>query len=64
MSVIDKVRTLGLPDDEYIVIGSGLLDAWKLRTSSDIDLVVSPERFNKLARDEKYEYGEKTATDF
>lgn len=35
-----------------------------LRSSTDVDLVVSPERFDDLARDEKYERGEKNGDRF
>ncbi|MBH1980246.1 hypothetical protein I8H89_01875 [Candidatus Saccharibacteria bacterium] len=59
MSVIDKVRALDLPDDQYVVIGSGLLDAWDLRETSDVDLVVSDELFDKLAQDRRFSPGEK-----
>lgn len=64
MSVIDKVRDLNLPDDQYVVIGSGLLDAWGLRQSNDIDLVVSAAQFDMLARDEKYTQGWKGSDRF
>lgn len=59
MSVIDKVQALQLPDDQYVVIGSGLLDAWGLRESHDVDLVVSGELFESLARSGRYTLGSK-----
>ena len=59
MSVIDKMRALDLPSDQYVVIGSGLLDAWGLRKSSDVDLVVSDELFDQLALDPRFRVGEK-----
>lgn len=45
---IDKVRGLGLPLDECIVIGSGILDQLGLRQAADIDLVVSEELHSQL----------------
>ncbi len=48
MTIIERVKALGLPLDEIVVIGSGLLDALHLRESNDIDLVVSEALFIKL----------------
>lgn len=57
MSVIDQVRALNLPDNQYVVIGSGLLDAWGLRASHDVDIVVSDELFADLTRMGRYTLG-------
>ena len=57
MSAVDKVRVLDLPPDQYVVIGSGLLDAWGLRESHDVDLVVSEKLFATLARTEAFTQG-------
>lgn len=54
MSIIDRVNALGLPDGEYVVIGSGLLDAYGLRAARDVDLVVSDALFQALASDARY----------
>lgn len=55
MSVIARAKQLGIPSDQYVVIGSGLLDAWGLRAAADVDLVVSDEVFDRLSRDETFE---------
>lgn len=47
-SIIDRIRALALPDDQYIVAGSGVMDALGLRESRDIDLIVSPGLFEEL----------------
>lgn len=47
----ERVKDLGLPLDQLIVIGSGLLDQLGIRAASDIDLVVSNELFNALKND-------------
>lgn len=47
--VIDEVVKLNLPEGEYVVIGSGLLDALELRPAGDIDLAVSPRLFEVFA---------------
>lgn len=44
----DRVKALGLPLDQCIVIGSGVMDALGIRKSADIDLVVSNELFAEL----------------
>lgn len=59
MGIIERFRTLKLPTDECIVIGSGLLDAWGLRSSDDIDLVVTPHLFEKLQTSGHYTHGTK-----
>jgi len=58
-SIIEKVKALGLPVGEYVVIGSGLLDAWGLRQSHDIDFVVSARLFDELRASGEYEVEEK-----
>ena len=53
-SIIEKVKALSFPVGEYVVIGSGLLDAWGLRQSHDIDFVVSASLFEELRASGKY----------
>ena len=43
MSIIEKVKKLGLPLGQYVVISSGTLDALGIRPANDIDLTVLPE---------------------
>lgn len=64
MNIVEKVVRLGLLDDQYVVIGSGLLDAWGLRVAGGVDLVVSDEQFDILARDEKFTRGTKGSDRF
>lgn len=54
MSVIDKVQALGIPEDQYVVIGSGLLDARGLREVSDVGLVVTDGLFDRLSQDKRF----------
>lgn len=46
--VIEKVKTLSLPEDSYVVFGSGPMAAIGLRDVNDIDLYVSPDVHQKL----------------
>lgn len=47
-SIVARVKALELPSNEFVVIGSGLLDALDLREASDIDLVASKSLFDTL----------------
>ena len=58
-SLTEKVKQLALPDGEYVVIGSGLLDALGLRESHDLDLVVSDNLYQKLRASGVYSIEEK-----
>jgi hypothetical protein len=61
--IIDAVKTLGLPEGEYAVFGSALLEVYGIRDSSDIDFIVTKELYNQLAstpdwKPFKYENGD------
>lgn len=49
MKFSERVKATGLPLDEVVVIGSGLLEQLGMRDAQDIDLVVSEELFDQLA---------------
>lgn len=46
--LLEAVRSLGLPDGEYAVFGSGPLVVRDLREGADIDLVVTPALYARL----------------
>lgn len=46
--VREQVSVLSLPSEEFVVIGSGILDALGLRKANDLDIVASPSLFEKL----------------
>lgn len=48
-TIVQRVKQLALPDGEYLVIGSGLLDALNLRDAHDLDLAVSESLFEVFA---------------
>jgi hypothetical protein len=58
-TLLKKVKALGLPKGEYVVIGSGLLDALGLRESHDIDIVASDRLFQTLRTSGTYRIEEK-----
>lgn len=55
----DRVKQLGYPRDEVVVIGSGLLGELRLRKPNDLDLVVSGRVFDELIADPKLSHTEK-----
>jgi len=54
MDIFERVKNLGFPIGEYIVFGSGILEALGIRESRDIDVMVLPELFKKLRESKKY----------
>ncbi len=59
MSILERVKQLQLPEGEYVVIGSGLLDAWGIRVTQDIDLAVSDTLYKILRASGQYTIEEK-----
>ncbi|OGL21574.1 hypothetical protein A2707_06090 [Candidatus Saccharibacteria bacterium RIFCSPHIGHO2_01_FULL_45_15] len=56
MRITDRVVATGLPLDQIVVIGSGVMDALGLRRSDDIDLVASEKLFAELKSSGDYNY--------
>jgi len=48
MNVFERCEELNLPPSEFIVEGSGVLDALGIRESRDLDVVVQQPTFEKL----------------
>jgi hypothetical protein len=46
MNVKEKIAELNLPQNSYIVVGSGVMGALGIRESNDIDMVVTKEAYN------------------
>lgn len=46
----ERVKELGLPLDQMIIIGSGILDQLGIRQSADIDVATNREALEKIAR--------------
>ena len=47
----ERVKELGLPLDQIIIIGSGILDQLGIRQSTDIDVAVDRATLKKIAGD-------------
>lgn len=63
---VERVKRLGLDSSQFVVIGSGILDAYGIRRADDIDLVVTEGLFGKLVRRKSLElavrHGEKVVS--
>lgn len=53
--IVETVKSLNLPSDQYAVFGSGLLDVLGLKKAGDIDLVVTKKLFDVLSTDEQWQ---------
>lgn len=61
MNIIDKVKSLNLPDGQYVVFGSGPLAVRGIRESSDVDLLVTEDLYQVLKKqgweEKEWEWG-------
>lgn len=48
MDIFNKIKKLNLQQNQFVVLGSGILAAKNIRSTNDIDLLVSPELFDSL----------------
>lgn len=48
MKIFEAVRELSFPEGKYIVVGSGILAAKGIRETNDLDIIVTPDLFEKL----------------
>jgi len=55
MNFIQRVKELNFPLDQFVVIGSGLLDVRGLRMADDIDLVASGVLYETLKHTGDYQ---------
>ncbi|MFZ2072199.1 MAG: hypothetical protein WA101_01060 [Minisyncoccia bacterium] len=59
MNIIQKIKELNLPQDKYVVIGSGILDVLGIRTAVDIDISATKDLHQKLRETGEWEEFEK-----
>lgn len=50
MNIITKIKELNFPIGEYVVVGSGILDALNIRKANDIDIAVTPKLHEQLRK--------------
>jgi len=54
MNIFEQVKRLYLPEEEYIVVGSGPLVARNLKKGKDVDIVVSKRIFEQYKNKEDW----------
>ncbi len=47
MEIFSEIAKLNFPPDQYIVVGSGIMAVKGIREASDLDIIVTPELFEK-----------------
>lgn len=50
MNITEKLKSLNLPADQYVVISSGILDVLGIRKANDIDLSITKELHDELRK--------------
>lgn len=48
MTIFEKVKNLNFPLGQYVVVGSGTLEALGIRPAQDLDIAVTPELYERL----------------
>lgn len=59
MKILQKIKELNLPNDQYVIIGSGTMNVLGIREAQDIDISVTKELFNELKERGEWEEYEK-----
>ncbi|MFA6519765.1 MAG: hypothetical protein WCT41_03000 [Candidatus Paceibacterota bacterium] len=59
MNIIEKAKELNFPPGEYVIVGSGPLEALDIRQAGDIDIAVLPELFERLRATGEWEEEER-----
>jgi len=54
VNIIQKIKELNLPQDKYVVVGSGILDVLGIRKAGDIDIAVTSDLHQKLRETGKW----------
>ncbi len=60
MNILEKVRSLGLPAGQFVIMGSAILELKGIRKAEDIDIIVTRELFDRLKTDPEWEYKRET----
>lgn len=54
--LLNEIKKLKFTNTDFIIVGGGALAIRNLRETSDLDIVVIPELFEKLKNDNKWSY--------
>jgi len=55
MNILQKIKELNFPKDQYVVVGSGILDVLRIRKSNDIDIAVTESLHKELKESGEWE---------
>ena len=64
MNIIEKAKELNFLPGEYVIVGSGPLDALGIRPASDLDIAVVPELLARLRATGEWEEEERYGKTF
>jgi len=56
MDILEKIKGLHLPKEQFVVMGSAILEIKGIRKAGDLDIIVTKELFTKLKNDSAWEY--------
>ncbi|MEK7531075.1 MAG: hypothetical protein AAB573_04400 [Patescibacteria group bacterium] len=56
MDIIAKVKALNFPTDQFVVMGSAILEMKGIRKAGDLDIIVTKELFEKMKSNPEWEY--------
>lgn len=59
MNIVERVKKFNLPLGEYVIVGSGTLEALKIRSANDVDMAVTPRLFEILLATGEWEKEER-----
>ncbi len=59
MEILDRIRQIGLPDKEFIVMGSAILEVKGIRKANDLDIMIKKDLFETLKKDTSWRYTHK-----
>ncbi|MBL7045767.1 MAG: hypothetical protein ISR99_01935 [Parcubacteria group bacterium] len=56
MQIIERIQNIGLPEKQFVVMGSANLEVKGIRKAKDIDIMVKKDLFDELRKDSSWEY--------
>lgn len=59
-----RAKNIGVPTDQFVVIGSGLLDVLGIRAAQDVDAVLSRQAFDSLLDNDEWTLGDSPTGQF
>lgn len=51
MDIVSRVKALNLPQGQYAVFGSGVLEVHGIRKAKDVDVLITEELYEKLKKE-------------